>query len=397
MRVGFCETFKFISNSTSISIRFESSFTTRFQLNRHAMKNDTAPDARTHPQQPSEPSFRSSAVAGRAGMPVATLRIWEQRYQAVAPMTTPTGHRLYSMADVQRVVLLRRLTLQGHAIRTLAPLSLAQLTQLEQSLPLVRGLSSWTSASKQAPVRVVIIGQAMAQRIQRKTVQTCLVKSPELLGVFATLADALQASPDVVNQPVDLLLWQVPDIFPSDLADLDRARRALSPRKTAVVYRFAASDEKMQLARAGISAIREPHDDGVLAKWLAALESALIVDEHSPGQPDSATPITSGYASDANWQEAPPRKFDDATLTRLAGLPSKVACECPRHLAELLMQIASFEAYSGGCEHRHAADAALHSYLHRVASSARVMFESALERVGREEGLLPEAAPTTAG
>ena len=55
-----------------------------------------------------------------ANMPVATLRIWEQRYQAVHPATAASGHRLYSPADVQRVLMLRQLTEQGHAIGTLA-------------------------------------------------------------------------------------------------------------------------------------------------------------------------------------------------------------------------------------------------------------------------------------
>ena len=66
------------------------------------------------------PSFRSGAVARIAGMPVATLRIWEQRYQAVRPITAASGHRLYMAADVERVTLLRRLTQQGHAIGLLA-------------------------------------------------------------------------------------------------------------------------------------------------------------------------------------------------------------------------------------------------------------------------------------
>lgn len=360
------------------------------------MTEELNPKARAHPLHQTEPSFRSSAVAGRAGMPVATLRIWEQRYQAVAPMTTETGHRLYSLADVERVVLLRHLTLQGHAIRTLAPLNLAQLTRLAQSSRPGRTISSRKTANSRAPVHVVIVGQAMAQRVQRKTIQKRLAKSPLVLGVFTTLADAIRASPDVAGQQVDLLLWQAPEIFPSDLDDLAQAQRALSPRKTAVVYRFAATDEKVQFARAGISTMQEPNDDGVLAQWLAALESALVTDDSLQGPTDPTMGNSLTDSADTPWQEAPPRKFDDATLTRFAGLPSKVRCECPRHLAELLMQIASFEAYSGGCEHRHAADAALHSYLRRVASSARVMFESALERVAREEGFLPETTHVTA-
>jgi hypothetical protein len=87
-----------------------------------------------------------------------------------------------------------------------------------------------------------------------------------------------------------------------------------------------------------------------------------------------------------------PRRFDDAALTAIAGLSPSLACECPRHVAELLMQIASFEAYSAGCAHRNADDAALHHYLHQVAATSRSLFEAALERVARHEGLALAAA-----
>ncbi|MDO9135785.1 MerR family transcriptional regulator, partial [Hydrogenophaga sp.] len=82
------------------------------------------------PASPAQPSFRSGAVARLADMPVSTLRIWEQRYQAVAPSTASTGHRQYSANDVERVVLLRQLTLHGHAIGSLAGLAIEQLRDL---------------------------------------------------------------------------------------------------------------------------------------------------------------------------------------------------------------------------------------------------------------------------
>ena len=83
----------------------------------------------------------------------------------------------------------------------------------------------------------------------------------------------------------------------------------------------------------------------------------------------------------------PPRRYDEATLTAVAGLPPALACECPRHVAELLMQLSSFEAYSAGCTRQDTADAELHAYLQQVAGASRVLFEAALERVIRHEGL----------
>jgi hypothetical protein len=86
--------------------------------------------------------------------------------------------------------------------------------------------------------------------------------------------------------------------------------------------------------------------------------------------------------------DAAPRRFDDATLTDFAGLSSTIACECPRHVVELLMQLSSFEAYSADCENLSPEDAALHAYLKRVAGASRALFESALERVAIHEGLI---------
>ena len=51
------------------------------------------------------------------------------------------------------------------------------------------------------------------------------------------------------------------------------------------------------------------------------------------------------------------------------------------------MQLSNFEAYSADCANRSQADAELHAYLQRVAGVSRALFESALERVARQEGL----------
>ena len=61
------------------------------------------PTSRPNTSEPAdtidEARYRSGAVARMVRMPVATLRIWERRYQVSAPALTPTGQRLYSAAD----------------------------------------------------------------------------------------------------------------------------------------------------------------------------------------------------------------------------------------------------------------------------------------------------------
>jgi hypothetical protein len=131
------------------------------------------------------------------------------------------------------------------------------------------------------------------------------------------------------------------------------------------------------LATAGTALLREPQPDVVVAQWLNSLSSKAATAPQSAA--DLPTPGT---------DPVPPRRWNDAALADFANLSSTIACECPRHVAELLMQLSHFEAYSAECEHRNATDAELHAYLRRVATASRARFEAALEHVALHEGLL---------
>jgi DNA-binding transcriptional MerR regulator len=337
-----------------------------------------------------EPTFRSGAVARLAAMPVATLRIWEQRHQAVRPGTTASGHRLYSQADVDRVRLLRQLTGQGHGIGSLAALETAQLqalarshedapARLAESAPGPAPAPRRASARRgRAPLRLAVVGRALADRLQRPTVGLRVARPLRIVAVFDTLADARGASGGGAS--ADLLLWQSPAL-PAELPpELPVALSACRAPRAAVLYRFGSAASRRAFTAAGTSVAREPGDDEALADWLAAVVGGSSVDA---GRRRSAT----AERSVPKAANVAPRRFDDAALTAIAGLPATVACECPRHLAELLLQLAGFESYSAACVDRSPADAALHADLQRTAGRARVLFEAALERVARHEGL----------
>jgi hypothetical protein len=138
-------------------------------------------------------------------------------------------------------------------------------------------------------------------------------------------------------------------------------------------------------AGAGVALLREPAGDERLAGWLAALAPASR--EHG----DATTPAARLRAPEMLPVAAAlpaTRRYDDATLADIAGLSSTIACECPRHVAEIIMKLSHFESYSGQCQHLDAADAALHGDLGQVAAAARAMFEAALERLAVHEGLV---------
>ncbi|MEO7058068.1 MAG: MerR family transcriptional regulator [Caldimonas sp.] len=92
-----------------------------------------------------------------------------------------------------------------------------------------------------------------------------------------------------------------------------------------------------------------------------------------------------------------PRRYDDATLAGFAGLSTTIACECPTHIAEIVIRLSNFELYSAECQQLGPTDAELHGYLQRVAGTARALFESALERVALHEGLVLPTGSRRAG
>jgi MerR family transcriptional regulator, light-induced transcriptional regulator len=321
---------------------------------------------------------RSGAVARMLRMPVATLRVWERRYGVTQPLLTASGQRLYSAEDVRRLALLKQLADLGHAIGSLARLDMKQLQQVASTHASVLAdrhagdVTQHTPASTRA-WRVAVIGTALAGRLRRPALLQRLSRPVQLLGPFA---DAAQAAAALPGTSVDALLVYEPRLHEGWLDSLQAVAPALAAVPKAVLYRFAAESTCVALAAAGTALLREPQNDTVLGQWLQgallAIPQARLA-SHDPAQPSPAVP---------------PRRWDDAALADFAGLSSTIACECPQHVAELLMQLSHFEAYSAECRHRNAADAQLHAYLQQVAATSRASFEAALEHVALHEGLV---------
>ncbi|HNK19183.1 MAG TPA: MerR family transcriptional regulator, partial [Piscinibacter sp.] len=94
-----------------------------------------------------------------------------------------------------------------------------------------------------------------------------------------------------------------------------------------------------------------------------------------------------GTAPAAAGAMIPARRYSEETLARVAAISSQVLCECPRHVADLIAQLASFEQYSQECLNRSAEDAHLHAHLASISGTARALFEAALEKIALHEGI----------
>jgi hypothetical protein len=314
--------------------------------------------------------------------------VWERRYGVTQPLLSPSGQRLYSADDVRRLALLKQLTDLGHAIGSLARLDMPQLQQVAgtHASVLAAGRPVEPAADPTSTGhtwRVALVGPALAARWQRPTLLRRLSRPVQWLGPFVNAAEAARS---LRGDAVDAVVVHEPRLHEGWLASLRSAAPALADVPTAVLYRYAAEPTCAALASAGVALLREPQNDTVLGQWLQAVLQTL-----RPAHAEARGGATSLPA-------LPPRRWDDAALADFAGLSSTIACECPRHVAELLMQLSHFEAYSAECRQRSAADGELHAYLQQLAATSRARFEAALEHVALHEGLiLPASASGTPG
>jgi DNA-binding transcriptional MerR regulator/methylmalonyl-CoA mutase cobalamin-binding subunit len=69
-------------------------------------------------------------VVRRTGLSADVLRAWERRYAVIEPDRSTSGRRLYSDEDIERLRLLRLVTLAGRNIGSVSRLSTAELERL---------------------------------------------------------------------------------------------------------------------------------------------------------------------------------------------------------------------------------------------------------------------------
>lgn len=310
--------------------------------------------------------YRIGAVSKTTGIPVSTLRIWEARYGAFTPIKTEGKQRLFTEHDVSKALLLKQLSQNGQAISTIAHLDLEQLRRVS-NLP--HNVPQSLAAPSQ-PVSLAVVGLSMANRIESKKFATGLKQNQiKVTDVLVDLATATRA--ELTQQP-QVLLVKVNTLQTSVHSDIQALIAKHKFVQTIVVYNFAPEAVVQAMKFSGLIVRREPISDIELAELL---QSVLFIDSARAQEFGTSGAVIAS------------RKYSDATLSRVAGISTNVLCECPRHVAELITQLASFEQYSQECLNLNAEDAHLHAYLRSISGSARSLFENALEKIAMHEGI----------
>jgi hypothetical protein len=274
------------------------------------------------------------------------------------------------------LVLIKQLVNKGHAISMLARLETHQLQDLASEADHAE-LAVATGQSMSAPrppaqgaakeIRLLLVGQGAAARWADS------LSGLQGLKVVGALDESPTAELNAQHMRADLILADLGSVHMESVDWLGRLMRHTGARQMIVIHGFANS------------------------QVLDALRARAAVLRRSPLRPDEFQQtvlecvrgwFSVGQALKALADPAPAPRFDSADLVALIAQMPKVACECPKHLSELITLLGQFETYSADCESRHPADVALHTYLHRVAGHARAMMEEALATVAAAEGVM---------
>jgi DNA-binding transcriptional MerR regulator len=313
------------------------------------------------------------AVSKFSGVPTYTLRIWESQHATFEPRKTAGQHRLYSDDDVLKATLLKRLIEQGHAISNIGRLETKNLNALllnQGTTNHLSGMAQNDGHRDEDTVSIAIVGLALATRLGTKKFTLNFRSNPiQITDVFTDLTQALTSD---IQQTPDVLLVKLSSLHATTQLDLHRMAAHCGASQVILLYNFGPEHIVESLKSAGMLARREPISDSDLSELIQSARALRTGIEAGPLA--IAAPVK-------------PRQYSEETLARVAAMPATVVCECPRHVAEIISQLGSFEQYSMECLNASTEDAHLHAYLSTVAGSARALFERALQVIADHEGI----------
>ena len=308
-------------------------------------------------------AYRIGAVARLTGISPDTLRIWERRYEIVEPERTPKGGRLYSQQDVTRLTMIKTLVDQGHAISTVANLS---VEELNRRLNMAQPANLPLPGSGQH--EVCVVGQAIS-------VRACntegMPEGLELAGAYTDLEAFLED-----ETTCDTLVIELPFLDRGIARELNAPELRKRTQRIIVIYAFSPSNIVSQLQRYGLQTLRAP-----VALEHIWQQCQLSQTRQIDWRPPAWDPKV------ASNDPIPPKRFTHEQLVHLSDVTTSLECECPHHMASVIEQLAAFEDYSARCEVGTKQDAALHGYLHQMTARARWLMEVALERLAEVENI----------
>lgn len=285
------------------------------------------------------------AISRETGIHVSTIRMWEARYGVLRPVRTEGGARRYSSTDLERLRLIKLLVDRGQKPSALARLTLDELTSA------LLGPAALAGATATPAPRIASMGSATWRSL---LFADAAMKSWTPTAHFDELADV-----ESRLETFDVGIVLTPALQMNLAKYLAAAFSVYKAKTLVVIYEFSSSSVIRFLSALGIECIKYPAAPMDLARSLASIVESRQADAQSPAQP----------------------RFGIERLQTIAATDSNLLCECPKHLASLIISLHSFIQYSNQCVNDSPKDALIHEKLRDIASLGIVQLESGLDLV----------------
>ena len=306
--------------------------------------------------------YKIGKAAQLTGISTDKLRIWERRYEAVTPVRSDAGGRLYGSVDISRLKIIKRLIDNGDSISNVATLSLEELqTRVAEE---TQESQNDLTISHDGPIRIAIIGGTLSS----KFLSTSNINDD--IDIVASYEHIASIVNETETPSVDILVFDKSPLQEEHIQQILDLMNRFNASHTLVVYRFATQDTLNRLPKSKCSSLRAPVDVSTIKDHCRSLFAR-----------NNAAMSLFKSKLDSEISVVPARRYNDEALVKIAEISPVIKCECPHHLAELVFSLTAFEKYSSECESQNMEDAELHAYLSHATAKARHIIENALDKV----------------
>lgn len=328
-----------------------------FSLWRYTIKNSDSDKGQVG-------TYSIGAVVKLSGLTSDNIRVWEKRHGAVVANRLPSGRRYYTQAQVNRLLLLKQCIICGFSISELAKLDDAELQEkIASHTP-----KKIKRIKKDEPITVGILSQSDLIKEVQNIPKINIILS-EILNDFSKV----HLHDQLLKITPDILVLEVSGVNAQNVKSIIELSKLTSPTLLIVIYRFGNQAHLGALRNQGFRLLRAPLDDESLFYLLSG-----FISNHQWLEESTFTPVPNQY---------PAHLYTHQQLSKIANLPTKVDCECPHHLVDLIVGLKEFEKYSGECINKNDEDAALHGKIQLTTASSRQQLENLLREVLSIEGI----------
>ena len=294
-----------------------------------------------------EQNYRIGLTTQITGIRPETLRAWERRYEVVKPIRTDAGDRLYTQADIDRLLLIKKLVDNGDAISAVANLNIENLEKRISSCK-----TALTSVGKN-DLNFILLGRTILDK-------------KSLDSMRLNMIDVVQDPRNIKSNyhcKIDFIIAEIPTVNQGTLKTIQKILKQSKASKLLCAYDFGKESDIATLTT---------HDTGTVS---LPLNHSDITDWCSSNFPN--------YMQSTSTE----RLLTDQDISNIVSAGSTINCECPRHLGDLIHKLTAFEKYSSECEVRNSKDAEIHQEIETTTSKSRYLLEEVLRKLAKVEGI----------